>query len=158
MVCATSNFNTKCSTARRLMLTHNGTTLPIRRRTPEDVLHVCPEVRERSVEHGIGTAPLRPIIAGEKQRRRQTHYDEPIVAQLSTDITRRPTRKLTLSKEWRQKRKHRQVVRTSWRSGTHQLTKTLRKLHKGVLFLESSSRGDVRCRGPSHPTEGTTRF
>lgn len=69
-----------------------------RSETPDDVLHVSPEVPERSVGHGIGTAPLRPIIAGEEQRRRQTHYG-PIVAQLSTGITRRPTRKLTLSTE-----------------------------------------------------------
>lgn len=55
-------------------------------------------MRERSVGHEIGTAPLRPIIAGEEQRRQQTHYG-PIVAQLSTGITRRPTRKLTLPTE-----------------------------------------------------------
>lgn len=133
MVCASHNI---FRTAKR-MLTDN------RSETPEDVLNVSPEVRERSVGHGIGTAPLRPIIAGQQRRRRWQTHCAPIVAQLSTGITRRPTRKLTLSTEWRQKRQHRQVVRASRRTGIHHLMNTLRRLHKGVL---SSRRPVAGCR------------
>lgn len=143
-ICATSNFKTHCLGPQEGVAWWT---------TPD----VSPEVRERSVGHGIGTALLRPIIAGEEQRRQQTHYG-PIVAQLSTGITRRPTRKLTLPTESELETEEATLPGPCGRRGKPESTIS-RRLSQGytkIYFPRDFQLGRSSKPPILWPTEGTT--